>query len=109
MRFPLQLLQRSGFMINEEPLLRIESAHENDIRRVLADAQQQKWQLTIVILNSRNSDDVYNLVKSYSNGQLGLMTQCVNYQALKRNIRKLDMCKYIHKEVDLDCHMEYVL
>lgn len=94
MTFPLQLLQQSGFRINQGLSLAIERADENDVRRALANAQQERWQLAIIVLNSRNSDEIYNLVKSYSNGQLGLMTQCVNYQALKRNIRKLDMCKY---------------
>jgi hypothetical protein len=93
-----QLLRRSGFVINTEPSLTIENSRENDVRNALRDASEQGWQLAIVILNSFNSDDIYNLVKSYSNGQIGLMTQCVNYQALKRNIPKLNMCKYTFPE-----------
>jgi hypothetical protein len=74
--------------------LTIENPQENDVQNALSNASEQGWQLAIVILNSFNSDEIYNLVKSYSNGQIGLMTQCVNYQALKRNISKLHMCKY---------------
>jgi hypothetical protein len=62
--------------------------------------------LAIVILNSNNSDEVYNLVKNYGNRRIGLMTQCVNYQALQRNISKLHMCKYIHEEI---CIRKWVL
>lgn len=80
----------------------MESSHEDDVRRTLNEAARQRWQLAIIILNSRNSEDVYNLVKSYANGQLGLMTQCVNYQALKRNIRKLNMCMYILERGERD-------
>jgi hypothetical protein len=91
-----QLLRRCGFVIRIEPSLTIKTTRENDINSTLLDASRQGWQLAIVILNSYNSDTVYNLVKHYSNRQIGLMTQCVNYQALKRNIGKLDMCKYIY-------------
>jgi eukaryotic translation initiation factor 2C len=86
-----QLLRQTGFIINTEPSLTIENPQENDVQNALSNASEQGWQLAIVILNSFNSDEIYNLVKSYSNGQIGLMTQCVNYQALKRNISKLHM------------------
>ncbi len=83
-------------MISTQPSLTIEGSGENEIKSTLLNASRERWQLAIVVLNSYNSDMVYNLVKSYANGQIGLMTQCVNYQALKRNISKLDMCKYIN-------------
>jgi hypothetical protein len=85
-------------VINTELSLTIKSSGENEIKSALLNASRQHWQLAIVVLNSHDSDTIYNLVKSYSNGEIGLMTQCVNYQALKRNIDKLDMCKYIHEE-----------
>ena len=94
LNFFFQLLERTGFVINTGPSLTMRNSRENDVRNALQEASEQGWQLAIIILNSSNSDDVYNLVKSYSNGQIGLMTQCVNYQALRRNIDKLNMCKY---------------
>jgi len=75
--------------------LTIKSTREYDIHNTLSDAGRQGWQLAIVILNSHNSDEVYSLVKRYGHRQIGVMTQCVNYQVLKRNISKLNMCKYI--------------
>ncbi|CAF2681440.1 unnamed protein product [Rotaria sp. Silwood2] len=85
------LLRRSGFVINTELSLTIKSSYENDINSTLRDASRQRWQLAIVIINSRNSDVVYNLVKKYANTKIGLMTQCVNFQALERNMNKLEM------------------
>jgi hypothetical protein len=78
--------------------LTIKGSREHEITSTLLDASRQRWQLAIVILNSRSFVDIYNLVKSYANGKIGLMTQCVNYEALKRNIGKLNMCKYIHEK-----------
>lgn len=85
----------------------IRGSRENDITNTLQDASQDRWQLAVIILNSHNSDMVYNLVKSYSHTQLGLMTQCVNYQVLKRNIGKLDMCKCTYTSRDFPCYHIY--
>ncbi|CAF3650729.1 unnamed protein product [Rotaria sordida] len=85
------LLRRNGFVINIEPSLTIKNSFENEINNTLLDASRQRWQLAIVIINSRNSDNVYNCVKKYANTRIGLMTQCVNFQALERNMNKLDM------------------
>lgn len=73
----------------------IKSPADDDIYHALHDASQQRWTLAIIILDSRNanSDRTYSLVKTYGSKDFGLMTQCVDYQALKRNIDKLDMCK----------------
>ena len=89
------MLQRTGFLIEDEPSLTVQTTRENDIQSTLIGASKQGWQLAVVVLNSRNSDIVYKNVKSFANLQIGLMTQCVNYQALKRNIGKLDMCEWI--------------
>ncbi|CAF1310401.1 unnamed protein product, partial [Adineta ricciae] len=44
-----------------------------------------------IVLKSYDSARVYDYVKQSSNRSIGLMTQCVNYQALERNISKLNM------------------
>ncbi|CAF4025256.1 unnamed protein product [Rotaria sp. Silwood2] len=86
-----KLLRRNGFIIHTDPSLIIKSSRENDIHRTLLDASKEKWQLAIVILNSYTTDTLYSIVKSHANQKIGLMTQCVNYQALKHNINKLEM------------------
>jgi hypothetical protein len=91
--FVFQLLSRNGFVINTEPSLTIKGTRENEIVETLRNASKQRWQLAIVILNSYDSTNVYELVKRSGNQNIGLMTQCVNYQALKRNIGNLGMCK----------------
>lgn len=58
----------------------------------MKDASQNGWQLTVVILNE-TSDDVYADVKRWGNQKLGLITQCVSFQALQRNANNLRMCK----------------
>ena len=58
----------------------------------LQEAAKNKWQLAIIVLKSHDSGRVYDYVKQYSHRSIGLMTQCVNYQALERNISKLNMC-----------------
>jgi hypothetical protein len=73
--------------------LTIKGTRENEIIETLRNASKQRWQLAIVILNSYDSANVYELVKHSANQNIGLMTQCVNYQALKRNIGNLTMCK----------------
>ena len=79
----------------------IKGSSENDINNALFDASQQHWQLAIVILNGSNSDTMYSFVKKYANRRIGLMTQCINYQTLKRNINNLNMCKYILKITEI--------
>ena len=46
----------------------------------------------MVVLNN-TTDDVYDYVKQCGNQRFGLVTQCVSFQTLQRNIGKLDMCK----------------
>ena len=46
----------------------------------------------MVILNN-TPDEVYDFVKQCGNQRFGLVTQCISYPALERNIDKLDMCK----------------
>ena len=65
--------------------------NKNDIQSVLAGASKDSWQLAVVILNN-TPDEVYEFVKQCGNQRFGLVTQCVSYQALERNIGKLDMC-----------------
>ncbi|UJR20428.1 hypothetical protein I4U23_023559 [Adineta vaga] len=89
-QFP-NLLEKAGFIINSALSLTIEGTSENQITKALDKASEQRWQLAIVILKSSDSARVYDYVKQYSNRSIGLMTQCVNYQALERNIGKLFM------------------
>jgi hypothetical protein len=46
----------------------------------------------MIVLNN-TTDMVYDYVKQYANQRYGLVTQCVSYQTLERNISKLDICK----------------
>ncbi|CAF3801905.1 unnamed protein product [Rotaria socialis] len=85
------LLQRNGFVIDREPSLTTKYPTESDIHDALVDASKKGWSLAVIVLNSDNSDGVYSLVKSCANQQIGLMTQCVNFQALERNIANLNM------------------
>ncbi|CAF4038167.1 unnamed protein product [Rotaria magnacalcarata] len=85
------LLQRNGFVIDRQPSLTTNYPTENDIHNALVDASKKGWSLAVIVLNSDNSDGVYSLVKSYANQQIGLMTQCVSFQALTRNIANLNM------------------
>ena len=65
---------------------------KDDIEKTLNNASKEGWQLAVVVLNN-TSDDVYDYVKQCGNQRLGLVTQCVSFQALEKNIQKLDMCK----------------
>lgn len=65
---------------------------ENDIYQTLTNASRQRWQLAIIVMNSFDCDTLYNRIKKFAHSKLGLMTQCVHYQALRRNIRNLNMC-----------------
>ncbi|CAF3974965.1 unnamed protein product [Adineta steineri] len=85
------LLERNGFVIHNVPSLIIKGIVDREITETLCNASKQQWQLAIVILNSYDSTRVYELVKRYGNRTIGLMTQCVNFQALKRNISNLRM------------------
>jgi hypothetical protein len=55
-------------------------------------ATNQGWQLAVVVLNNVPSE-VYECVKQWGNQRLGLVTQCVSFQALERSSGKLRMCK----------------
>jgi hypothetical protein len=63
-----------------------------EIEATLQRGSKENWQLTVVILNN-TPEQVYDFVKQCGNQRYGIVTQCVSYQALERNISKLDMCK----------------
>ncbi len=65
----------------------------DEIESAMKEAVRQGWQLAVVVLNEVQPD-VYECVKQWGNQRLGLVTQCVSYQALERNSgSKLRMCK----------------
>lgn len=55
-------------------------------------AATQGWQIAMVVLNDVQPK-TYDCVKQWGNQRLGLATQCVSFQALQRNSRKLRLCK----------------
>jgi len=63
-----------------------------EIESAIKTAVSQGWQLAIVVLNDVPSQ-VYEYVKKLGNQRLGLVTQCVSFQALERNFEKLRTCK----------------
>jgi len=63
-----------------------------EIELAIKEAVRQGWQLAVVVLNDV-PPKVYDWVKQWGNQRLGLVTQCVSFQALERNSGKLRMCK----------------
>jgi hypothetical protein len=70
---------------------------KDDIEKTLNNASKETWQLAIIVLNN-TSENVYDYVKQCGNQRYGLVTQCVSFQTLERNISKLDMCKNKYKK-----------
>ncbi|CAF4882836.1 unnamed protein product [Rotaria sp. Silwood1] len=64
------LLERSSFVINTESSSTIKGSLENEINSTLVDVSNQRLQLAIVVLNSYDSNILYNLVKKYANRTL---------------------------------------
>ena len=92
--FLLQLLQRYGITIKSKPITIAKPPNKNDMEATLANASKDNWQLAIIILNN-TTDNVYDYIKQCGNQRYGLVTQCVSYQSLERNLNKLDMCKNV--------------
>jgi len=86
------LLQRYGITIKSKPITLAKPATKDEIEKTLNNASKDHWQLALIVLNN-TSDNVYDYIKQCGNQRFGLVTQCVSYQALERNISKLDMCK----------------
>ncbi len=63
-----------------------------DIESAIKTAVNQGWQLAIVVLNDV-LPELYECVKQWGNQRLGLVTQCVSFQALDKNSGKLRLCK----------------
>ena len=63
-------------------------------------AASQGWQIAIVILNNVQSE-VYESVKQWGNQRLGVVTQCVSFQALEGNRSNLRMCKAMFRSLEL--------
>ncbi|CAF1174819.1 unnamed protein product [Rotaria sordida] len=84
------LLQRYGITMKAKPITIAKPANKDDIEITLNNASKDKWQLAIVVLNN-TLDNVYDYVKQCGNQRYGLVTQCVSFQALERNLSKLDM------------------
>ena len=66
-----------------------------EVETALKTASQQGWQLAVVVLNDV-APQIYECVKQLGNQQLGVVTQCVSFQALERNSGKLRMCKSLN-------------
>ncbi|CAF1565590.1 unnamed protein product [Adineta ricciae] len=88
-QFP-ELLKRKGFVIRSKFDLRLEPDRKQNIERVLTDASQNRWQLAVIILDT-TIDQVYDYVKQLGNQQLGLRTQCIDMNALKKNTNNFSM------------------
>lgn len=86
------MLQRYGINIKSKPITVAKPATKEDIEKTLNNASKDNCQLAVVVLNN-TTDNVYDYVKQCGNQRFGLATQCVSFQALERNIGKLDMCK----------------
>lgn len=85
-----KFLRRYGININPKPITMAKPPNKTDIQSALAAASKDNWQLAVIILNN-TPDEVYDFVKQCGNQRFGLVTQCVSYQALERNIGKLEM------------------
>ena len=88
----MKLLKRKGFVIRSKFEVRLEPERKQNIERVLTDASQNRWQLAVVILDT-TIDQVYDYVKQLGNQQLGLRTQCIDMNALKKSRNNFSMCK----------------
>ncbi|CAF4435550.1 unnamed protein product, partial [Adineta steineri] len=86
------LLQLYGILIKSKPITIAKPPTKEEIEKTLVNASKEQWQLTVVVLNN-TLDNVYDYVKQCGNQRYGLVTQCVSYQSLEKNIGKLDMCK----------------
>ncbi|CAF1553255.1 unnamed protein product, partial [Didymodactylos carnosus] len=84
------LLGRYGIRLLSNPVQKSNPANPQGIKEVLIEAQRNRWELTIVVLNN-TKEEVYDYVKQLGNQRLGVITQCVSFQALERNCGKLDM------------------
>ncbi|CAF3366395.1 unnamed protein product [Rotaria socialis] len=84
------LLQRYGITMKSKPITVAKPPGKSDIEATLHNASNEKWQLAIVILNN-TTENVYDYIKQCGNQRYGLVTQCVSYQTLERNLSKLDM------------------
>jgi hypothetical protein len=78
--------------MKSKPITIAKPGTKDDIEKTLINASKDTWQLAIVVLNN-TTDNVYDYIKQCGNQRYGLVTQCVSYQSLERNMSKLDMCK----------------
>ncbi len=60
---------------------------KKDIDDAMSQAIGQGWQLAIIVLNNTRPE-VYEYVKQCGNQQIGLITQCVNFQSLERLLKQ---------------------
>ena len=70
-----------------KPITIAKPANKEDIQKTLVGASKENWQLAVVVLNN-TLDNVYDYVKQCGNQRYGLVTQCVSYQTLERNMSK---------------------
>jgi hypothetical protein len=82
-------------MFKSKPVTIAKPNRSEEIEAAMKTASSQGWQLAIVVLNDVQPD-VYEYVKQLGNQRLGVVTQCVSFQALERNSGKLRMCKILN-------------
>lgn len=86
------MLKHKGFHIRSKLSITKKSDRKQDVEKALNDASRNRWQLAIVVLNTR-FPQVYGYVKQLGNQKLGLRTQCIELSALMKNLDNLNMCK----------------
>ncbi|CAF1269422.1 unnamed protein product, partial [Didymodactylos carnosus] len=85
-----QLLTCFGIQLRNKPYVASKPATRTEIEKQLLQASEQKWQLTLIILNN-TKEHVYEYIKRLGNQRLGVVTQCASFQAIQRNSGKLRM------------------
>lgn len=79
-------------MFNSKPVTIPKPDRREEIESTLKTATNQGWQIAFVVLNDV-LPQVYDCVKQWGNQRLGLVTQCISFQALQKNSGKLRLCK----------------
>ena len=87
-----KLMQFCGINFKAKPTSLAKPCDDATIQETLLNASKNRWQIAVVILHD-TPDHVYDVVKRCGNQKFGLVTQCIDFAALSKNINKLKMCK----------------
>ncbi|CAF1006461.1 unnamed protein product [Didymodactylos carnosus] len=85
-----KVLTRFGIQLHNKPYQASKPATRTEIEKELRRASEQKWQLTLIILND-TKEEVYEYVKQLGNQRLGVVTQCASFSAIQGHSGKLRM------------------